>query len=281
MRQAISKVAVLLSAMTFAVSSYAVSASTTYNNTFTIQPTPYVNSDPWKFQLIPYIWAVNMNGRVGVGPIVGHVNQSFNDILSDLNFATMVAAEATNDRFTAFINIVYAVLSNNADTGAVSVHVKNNFGLYSGGIAYSIFKYPFNFSNNGMANSLVELSPYAGFRYTLNEVDSTLNAEGLQLSSNLNQYWTDPIVGLRLNYDINRAWKLMLAGDIGGMNASSQYSYNAFGTIGYSPHFLWSNTTIYLGYRTLGQHYTTGSGLRRYDWNMKVFGPLVGLGIEF
>ena len=242
---------------------------------------PYINDQAWRFELIPYVWALSMNGRVGAGPVVGHLDQTFSDILEHLNFAAMLAIQATNDRFSAFFNVLYASLSMNGGNSLASLHVRNDFGLYSGGISYDVFRYPFNFSCNGNANSLITLAPYGGFRYTLNEVQATLNVPGVQVTSNLNEYWTDPIIGLRFNYDITHAWKLMLSGDVGGTNASSHYSYNAFGTIGYSPQTVWTNTTIYLGYRLLDQHYTTGTGLSRFDWNMKIFGPLVGLGIEF
>jgi len=54
------------------------------------------------------------------------------------------------------------------------------------------------------------------------------------------------------------------------------------GFFGYKPNAnsLFRNTTTYLGYRLLYQHYQTGSGASLYEWNMHIFGPVLGLAFE-
>lgn len=241
----------------------------------------YANAyaDPWKFEVAPYVWAVNMNGRVQTGPIRVHVDQSFDDILHHLNFGAMFAVDATKDRFGLFGNVMYAVLSDKTSDSLLALNLKNKFGLFSAGASYQVVNY--NFNGAPMKPDSVALEPYIGLRYTLNNVRTTLSFESFSISNTDNHHWTDPIVGLRAKLFLSKLWSLILAGDVGGTNASSDYSYNLIGLLGYKPQTHFVDTKLYLGYRLLSQHYITGRGLNYYNWNMKIFGPMVGITIAF
>jgi hypothetical protein len=223
---------------------------------------------PWKFEIDPYIWAINMNGRVGVGPATAHVDESFHDILKDLNFAAMVYAAAHKDKFGLYVNIIYAVTSTDASVPPISIDVKNKLGIFGAGISYIVLdrKYP-NYRE-------IIVEPYAGARYTLN--NTTVNISHFGVSDNVN--WTDPVIGLRLTYNLNKKWYVNLSGDIGGTNHATDCSYSAMGLLGFEP---WEHTGFYLGYRLLSQHYQKGTGLNFYNWDMKLFGPLLGFRFTF
>jgi len=230
---------------------------------------PYDNS--WKVDVTPYLWAINMNGTVQVGPARTHLNQDFGDILKNFNYGGMLWVDAYKNNLGIFVNALYASLGNNFKDGPVKVDANNQFGLFSGGLSYKVYDC-----------HAFSVEPYAGFRYTLNDTTVKLSIPSLfYLRSTNNKHWTDPIIGARLRYDFTKAWSVTLAGDIGGTNASKQYSYNLIGLLGYSPQTVMTNTTAYLGYRLLDQHYITGSGLNYYNWNMKIFGPLIGIAFKF
>jgi predicted lipoprotein len=39
-----------------------------------------MTDDAWKVQIVPYIWAISMNGTVQTGPLRAHIDETFGDI---------------------------------------------------------------------------------------------------------------------------------------------------------------------------------------------------------
>ena len=69
----------------------------------------------------------------------------------------------------------------------------------------------------------------------------------------------------------------MLAGDVGGISTSDQYSAEAFGLVGYRfGLFGESNANLLAGYRVLKQKYEDGDGRNEFEWDMTIHGPIVG-----
>jgi hypothetical protein len=230
------------------------------------------NSTPWSFEIAPYLWAINMNGTVGEGSKTLYLDETFSDLLKQLNMGGMVYATAHRDNIGFYTNAVYASLSDSDSdkVETVSINVKNKFGIIGLGVSYIVL-------NHEWANDKkFSVEPYAGIRYTFN--NTTLEVDTLKLRQNVN--WVDPVIGIQLDYDFNKHWGSQLVGDIGGTNATTQNSYSAGAFIKYKPD-LWQHLKTYLGYRILSQHYETGSGANYYDWNVKLFGPVIGLGFTF
>ncbi|OGT42571.1 MAG: hypothetical protein A3F42_01005 [Gammaproteobacteria bacterium RIFCSPHIGHO2_12_FULL_37_34] len=231
----------------------------------------YTASDnTWRFYIAPYLWGMNMNGSVQVANNRAHIDQSFSDLWHHLDWGGMVWLGAYRDRFGIFGDIVFAALSDTVHDGIYTVKTKNDYGVYSAAISYRVYQ-----------GNKMHVEPYIGFRYTANETTVTLNTSTIGLKASENQYWTDPIIGAKLKFTFTPAWYAMLLGDIGGTGKSTHYSYNIAGLVGYHPQTILTSTTIYLGYRLLDQFYRTGSGANYYNWNMKLFGPLLGISIEF
>jgi hypothetical protein len=234
----------------------------------------------WELDIAPYIWALNMNGRVGLGPVTTHINQDFSDILHHLNWAGMVWLDVKYDHLDLFLNSIYAVLSADDTRPLVSADAQNQFGLFTLGGAYEVYKTCFKRNCAGDLSSFA-ISPYIGVRYTLNDTTVKLKLPEITLKGTKNVNWTDPIIGARLNFKMTKAWSAIIAGDVGGTNTVSHYSYNVSGLLGYNPQTHWTSTTMYLGYRLLDQRYTTGRSLNDFNWDMKLFGPIVGIAIAF
>lgn len=240
---------------------------------------PSYESSGWKYSISPYIWGLGMNGTIGVGARRAHLDQTFGDVLAKLNIAGMLWLDAHNGKFGVFLNSLYASMSDEANQGPFSVHDRNQFTLVSGGLSYEVYEYCFGSNSRAPSRFLIE--PYAGFRYTANQVSLKFSTPSLSVTANNNQYWTDPIAGARFISQFSNGMEVNLSGDIGGINASNQYSYNIIGLLGYQPQTYMKNTTWYLGYRILDQVYKTGNGLQRFSWNMKLTGPLIGAAFTF
>src|SRR5437899_9563067 len=152
------------------------------------------NNPAWQFDIAPYLWAANMNGRVGAGPITAHMTESFSEILSQLNIGGMLWLGAHKGPFGIFLNSMYIVLSDDAKVGPIQVDQKTRSGLFTAGLSYIILQKQFSFTN-GLTTQL-QLEPYLGDRYTLNNVRIKI----FNLTINSNHHWQDPIVGMRMIY---------------------------------------------------------------------------------
>ncbi|MES2218312.1 MAG: hypothetical protein V4501_07865 [Pseudomonadota bacterium] len=233
------------------------------------------SASPWQFEITPYLWALNMDGQVGVGPVTANVNETFSDLFRHLNFAAMVYGSAHKDDFGLYGSALYAALSDSGTVGphsGISVKAYEDYGIFGAGASYIVAKHEYS----NLSRIIVE--PYAGARFTL--VNTRLKVANLSTARD-NQHWTDPVIGLNLKYEINKQWSIRLMGDVGGTSTNRQYSYSATGLIGYTPVSFWTNTTTSLGYHYLKQRYMSGSGFNSFYWNMNLFGPVIAISIRF
>src|SRR5690348_13686785 len=81
------------------------------------------HDNSWKFTIAPYLWALNMNGSVQIRNQRAPVNQTFGDVLSDLNWAGMLWLEADKGKWGVFVNLLYASLSQGASDRYISAHL--------------------------------------------------------------------------------------------------------------------------------------------------------------
>ncbi|MGV6827220.1 MAG: hypothetical protein ACWA5Q_09600, partial [bacterium] len=64
------------------------------------QPLLADNSDEWKFELTPYLWAAGMSGSTGPKGFATDVDMSFSDIWERLDGAFILALHARKGRWT-------------------------------------------------------------------------------------------------------------------------------------------------------------------------------------
>jgi hypothetical protein len=229
-------------------------------------------ANQWQFTVAPYLWAMNMSGDVGVASLQTHIHENFSDILKQFHGGGMLWLDADKDRFGLFVNLLYAVLKQNTDYLNYTFHTENKFGLYTIGASYKVYDRKYSKS------SRLSIQPYIGARITSN--NTTVSITTPSLSAKSNHSWTDPIIGLRGDYNFNCNWQIILAGDVGGTNFNNHKSANFNGFIGYSPSSM-QFFSAYLGYRWLDQHYATGTGIKYFLWNMHLFGPVLGIAFRF
>lgn len=229
----------------------------------------------WRVNVAPYLWAINMNGRVQSGPLATHLSQSFTDIMKHFDGGGMLWIDASRDPFGFFANIIYTVLHDHGESGRLHAHMQNNFAIFSAGLSYLLWTHLFN-NNHFAGQQNMKLETYLGARVTSNMLHLRLN----DLALNNDHRWTDPLVGLRFTFNLNSNWHLVLDGDVGGTNHQNHYSYNVMGLVGFQPQILNKGnviTNFYFGYRELYQVYDTGRGIHLFRWHMRLFGPLVGV----
>ena len=69
------------------------------------------SSEGWQFQVVPYLWGLSLDGRVGVGDRSADVNASFSNILDHLHFTLMGMGDATwNNKIVLLTDALYSDL---------------------------------------------------------------------------------------------------------------------------------------------------------------------------
>jgi hypothetical protein len=244
--------------------------------------------DQWQLSITPYVWATALKGDAGIGRIDADVDASFSDILDNLNGALMLEAELRKGRFGIISDTVFANLEDDAASAddRLKVDATANMLIQSlaGTYRMGIWQVPY-FSSAGPLT--VTVDPYAGVRYTYleTELKGKLDLPDLGVSvrrtTDADEHWVDPIVGLRTTWALGERWSLVLGGDVGGIT-SDQYSAEGFALAGYRfSLFGENNATLLAGYRALKQKYKDGDGPSEFEWDMTIHGPIVGLKIAF
>ena len=107
--------------------------STTY-----AQPAPsnvastVVATDPWRFSVTPYVWGMGITGSVSHnGNSLGQVKLTPGNVLSDLNMAAMLVAEARSGRFGIYLDGMYGDLGKTASrvVGRADLNANTNLTM--------------------------------------------------------------------------------------------------------------------------------------------------------
>jgi hypothetical protein len=136
----------------------------------------------------------------------------------------------------------------------------------------------------GKKKPFLTVDTYFGARYTY--LGLKLDFDGV-FQNRVNDVdpdksWVEPLLGARTIWDLSERWTATLAGDIGGVAFGSDFAWDAFGLIGYRfDLFGEKNAKAFAGYRALSQDYTDGSGRDKFQWDVTLYGPIVGLVIGF
>lgn len=249
----------------------------------------------WQFIVTPYVWVVGLEGDLTIKGRTADVDASFLDIIrnSDSIFGFLGNFEVRKGRWGAFVDGTYLDLeSDTVRFGPVSSDAKVKVALISFGASYRLAEWSLADAPGGdpsYAGQKMVVDFYAGGRYT--SLDGTLDANinltpgPLNLSAGRkfkgSPDWVDPIFGLRTTTEVFPKIKLLLAGDIGGFGAGSDFTWHADGLLGYDFSLFSKKSTVWAGYRALYQDYETGSGRNRFEWKMTMHGPVTGLSIHF
>ena len=212
----------------------------------------------WDFYLAPlYLWMVDMEGDIGIGPVNGGVNVDFGTIFDNLEKVFTVHFEATH-RSNWGLFFDYSYLDISASPLPLTIDMTSTL-IEAGGI-YRIENGPHNVDLMG------------GVRYTKLEPDITIDSPPPLIS--ISEDWYDPIVGVRYFYDFGNKWMISARGDIGGFGVGCDFTWNVAALVHFQP---WKNAGFIAGYRALDQDYESGSGSSRFAYDMRLAGPILGL----
>lgn len=252
----------------------------------------------WTFRFTPYGWLISLNGTQTVRGRSESVNASFIDILekSDSLVALMGDVEFRNGPFALFGDVVWTKVGLDRSTVRSRTLAPGVTGTVSAALNLDV---EMAIVEAGAAYEVARSGPLAfdvlgGLRYWHQTADLSLDVTAGVQTADLeiagtravarsgSVDWLDPLVGARIRYAVAPGQELFLRGDIGGFGAGSDFSWQAFG--GYSFDFGTYNGIAFsgvIGYRALSVDYAQGEGRRRYEFDMLVHGPVLGISARF
>ena len=195
----------------------------------------------WNWGVSPYGWMAGMEGDVAIGPVVSHVDESFSDVLENLEFAAMIALDGNNGRWGVMGDLFFASLEDSQNTalGKVKGEVEQ--------LIVSAVPYVRVVTCDKMT---VDIG--VGVRY----IDTTVEVSAPARNVKGSRDWADPIVMARLHLPVSEKCFLNLTGDIGGFGVESELTWQVVVAAGHS---ITENVDLLVGYRHLDVDYEDGS----------------------
>ena len=234
----------------------------------------------WKYSVSPYMWMLSLDGDATVDGIKSDVDVDFSDIWDELNIGGMIEAEAWKGRFGFFVNALYADLGHSTKIGPVDVDPDLQVFWGGAGMLYRMGTWDLT-DEPGKNSPTVTLDTYLGVRYSWIDVKLDFKPALLPDPSG-KEDWFEPVMGLKTIWDLSDRWSLMMGGDIGGMAFGSDFAWGAYGVFGYRFNLFGNDDArVILGYRALSQDYDDGHGNNKFEWDVTLHGPFVGLTIPF
>jgi len=221
----------------------------------------------WRVEVAPYAWLASINGDIGV-PAVGTipVSATFSNLKDSLDGAFAGLLDIRYRRWHFISDNSWVRLKDSLDPdGALftggSIEATVAFGTV--GIAYEL---PLNKSYS------VDVLLGARWWYVFNDVTVSTSLPPGTFSGSIGEAWGDAVVGVRARYKITDRWRVSAQADIGGGEASLDWSLFVSGGYDFNDH-----VGLTLGYRILGVDYNKDQFL--YDVTQG--GLLLGINLRY
>jgi hypothetical protein len=231
-------------------------------------------ADDWEFVVAPYGQLPTISGDASLGRVEdAEVDVSIGDILDKLELAGMLQVEAHHRSGVGFsLNYAFMKLEDTLSGPAGFTKFDGDIfqGTLEGYLSYRLV--------SEEKNSTIDF--YGGARWWDTDIElSADNALG-EVSVEKDPSWVDPVIGIRFIPTISDQWRVLLQGDVGGFDVSSDSSYNLMGGV------LWDagqTFSVALLYRALWVDYSEGEAgnTDRFVYDTVTHGPLLGVVFRF
>ena len=240
--------------------------------------------EKWQFTVAPYVWAVGMNGTVGVKGRTSDIKENFIDVIqdSDSSVALVGNFRAHWGPWTLFVDPTWAKLGNDDQTvRGLKADVTESVTFIEYGGMYRVSKWTLADVPGGTpewAGQVLSFDLLAGLRYSYVDIEFDFKNGS---SSDDSEWWVDPFVGGVIQWYFTEKFSFKLRADFGGFDVGSDVSWHSVSVLNYQVRPFGLDGTFSAGYRVLYQDYTDGGGSNQFEWDMWLHGPIVGLAVTF
>ena len=223
----------------------------------------------WTFTAAPYVWFAGLEAILGTirGLPSAEVDVGFSDIIENADMAMMLTAEARRDRWDCC----------STSSTSMSPRMRIYPGPLFGGVDVELKTL---FTTLAAAYRVVEhgrlnVDAGAGARLWYAETELSLSAGLLPgQSAEDDEFWADPVIGLRGNIDLGEGFFLASFADIGGFGVGSDVTWQIGGTAGYQ---VKDWLSMQAGYRHLKVDYEDNG----FVFDVVMSGPILGVDFRF
>jgi len=224
-------------------------------------------SDGWQVTIVPYFMGAAMNGTTAVAGQEMTVDQSFSDILDNLQFGAMGLVVARKGDWGLGGDAIWMALGANG-TAPGPRGVTGSADMNQGAFAF------YGLRRLGRAADV-----FFGGRVNTLQANLRFDGPGGQRSADESKTWFDPIFGLQLRTpDAGKRWHVQVYTEIGGFGAGSTVTWQVFPTVGVN---LTERASIEFGYRWLDIDYSSGENATLFTYDVLTQGPVLGVGFRF
>jgi len=234
--------------------------------------------DGWTFHVTPYAWAIAIKGNATVHGQKTDVDASFSDVIKDLDYGILGQVEADKGPWGLVVQGNYLSASSDGSVGPVDAKVDANAFIGELYATYRLGYWPLGASVTDSYAPVsikpgLNLDVLGGAIYTYVSSDLELKGFGLERHFNGDQDWATPFAGARALFGLDQHWFLVAMGYYGTLGSDNSV-WNLQGLVGYAFN---RNISVAAGYRALHQNYETGSGNDKFQWDLTIHGPVLGV----
>jgi opacity protein-like surface antigen len=234
------------------------------------------DTNNWRFELTPYIFAAGMDGTVGIRSVSADIDMSFSDIWDRLDSALMLYFSAQKgDWIYAFDGIYFKVADESAASWQGLLGNSNtaqlNADMTQQAYALSV--------GRRVLDEQTKVDVMGVARYTSLDADLKLAlTTGLPLlpdgsrSVSRKESWWDAAIAVRVLTPLAEKWDFVGYADIGA--GGSDLTYQLLAGVNWQ---FGKTFSAKFGYRYIYQDYQKNN----FKWDMTTSGVYAGLGIKF
>ena len=252
----------------------------------TVEEGPLKKND-WTISVVPYLWALALDGDVGIRDVEAEVDVPFSDLLENLNGVLMLDFLVHKGRFGFFMTPFYSNLGSDQNITLlegtilqrdIKVDATLKMFIMSFGAMYRLGPYQLCNRADGHAPTVI-VEPYVGGRLSQVDVELDLVDRGRGFEDDI--AWADPMIGVMSVWNLYPRWNVTLGGNVGGFGVGTDLAWSVTALGGYRFHFskrILGN--VVFGYRALYQDFESGSD-HNFKYDTTMHGPYVGVSIDF
>jgi hypothetical protein len=223
---------------------------------------PAPGDEGWSFTLAPYYWAAGFDGDLTLDGQEIEGDGDSDGFPGELSLSGFLGHfEARKEPWAFALSPVFVdVAIDGDDTPPANTDLELSGAIVEGFATYAL----------GSGWDVL-----AGVRYYSLEGVAEVTLAGVpQPDLDADTSWFDPIVGIRYATAFADDWSFHARTDVGGFGVGSNLAWNADAALGYR---LATWASLFLGYRALDFDFADGSGSDRVEYDVRLWGPLVGV----
>lgn len=221
----------------------------------------------WGVEVVPYLWLASLNGEVALPATPSiPVGVTFSDLATNLNGGFAGLLDARWRRWHLISDNMWVSLNSSPSPSAgpvTSADVDLTVAFGTVALAYELPVF-----------EEVALDAYMGARWWLVGVDASLTTggPGSPIQEDISPVWASFVVGTRARYRINDRWRVNAQFDIGGAEASLDWSL--MGGVGYDFN---QHVGVTAAYRVLGVNFSRDG----FKYDVTQHGLLLGVNLRY